>query len=226
MIRAVLVLAGLAGAPALAGEYVPPPGCTGYVTVQKRSCEVANYYRCTGDAPGEQRYAVFDEAGMSYLGKVDAEFQWLESWHRGDGMTARLEPSPRDPASFGTLMATGEDWYDFEQRYENGLRVRFQGFDRLTGGTVVIDGVALQATTFEYVGSIAGQDRDFVRSGSEFIHPEWRVFLSGKVIARDGGDAVHSDKTPVTFTFPGEPGFFTDQPQYGCGDQIAMGAHP
>lgn len=47
LITAMTLLAG----PALAGEFTPPEGCEGWLTVQHRSCQVANHYNCAADGP-------------------------------------------------------------------------------------------------------------------------------------------------------------------------------
>ena len=44
-------------------KFTPPPGCTLTTTVQMHACQVANYYTCAGDAPGDQWVSVADGAG-------------------------------------------------------------------------------------------------------------------------------------------------------------------
>jgi len=57
--------------------------------------------------------------------------------------------------------------------------------------------------------------------GNEVISRDWRMFLSGtgRVTTADG--SFDSDDTPVEFLFPGENGFLSANPKYGCGVAIS-----
>ena len=48
--------------------------------MQSQGCYVANYYRCEADAPGDQWRVDFDQQGLFYMSKIDAETQWIESY--------------------------------------------------------------------------------------------------------------------------------------------------
>ena len=71
-----IVLLPLAAA---ASEFRPPAGCTLELTVQQRSCTVAQHYRCETDAPGDQQVVYFTRDGAVYHSRIDAETRWMES---------------------------------------------------------------------------------------------------------------------------------------------------
>lgn len=218
MMRMIL-LAPLAfvAMPALAGSFTPPEGCTAYLTLQSRGCHVANYYRCTGDAPGDQWRADFDQEGVFYYSRIDSETQWVESIDLNPTVVQRLDPAPADPASFSELLATGYDSFAFGLSRDDGRHTKVHGHDKLTGQSMVIDGVTLQQTEFDYTetddaGTVLRRAR-----GNEFIHPEWRMFFSGRSEwDRGDGSWLPLDGSPVQFIMPGEPGFAATQPIFDC----------
>ena len=216
-----LLAAPAAVPPAAAQTFTPPEGCTAFVTVQARGCKVSNHYRCSGDAPGEQWRVDFDGEGAYFVSKIDAETQWVLSVDLISGIEQRLSPAPADPASFSGLLSTGTDTYDFGQTGSDGRQSRVRGFDTLTGRKVVIDGITLEETAFELRetaedGSLLNAGR-----GHEYIHRDWRLFLSGPS-EWDGGEGFRPvDRSPVTFAGPGEPGFLSARPDYDCDVQSA-----
>ena len=143
MPKVALVAVFFAGAaPAFAGSFTPPAGCTGFLTVQARACRVSNYYTCTQDAAGDQWRADFDQEGIFFASRVDAEGQWVESLEMNPMVRQTLDPGAEDPASFTELLG-GLDSFAFTLSRDNGERSVVRGFDRLTGKTVIIDGVSL-----------------------------------------------------------------------------------
>lgn len=220
MIRACLPLAALGlmlASPALAGTFTPPEGCTAFVTVQSKGCRVSNHYTCEADPAGDQWRADFDQEGVFFISRIDAEAQWLESFEIDPPARQTLDPNPADPASFSDLLASGNDSYIFGLSKDTGERTRVRGNDRLTGQQVVIDGITLRQTEFNFTetdlsGKVLRRSR-----GNEYIHPEWRVFFSGPS-EWDGGDGTYLplDGSPVQFIFPGEPGFASTQPLFDC----------
>lgn len=222
----LMFLAGLVpSGPVLAGTFVPPEGCTGYATVQMKACTVSNHYTCEGDAPGDKWRADFGQNGLFFMSRIDSEAQWIESINLNPTVSEFLEPGAPDRASFSELLAKSEDTYNFSTKDENGVRETVTGFDRLTGQTVVIDGVTLQQTQFDATATFDDGTLSWHSAGNEFIHPEWRLFLSGRG-QWDGGDGekLPYDSTPVTFTFPGDSGFFSTQPLFGCDSMMSRAA--
>jgi hypothetical protein len=216
--KAVLPLLGLMLASpfgAYAGSFTPPAGCTGWLTVQARACRVSNYYKCSQDAPGDQWRADFDQEGLFFASRIDSEAQWVESIDMSPMVRQTLDPNPEDPASFSELL-TGLDTFAFNLSRDNGEQSRVRGFDRLTGRSVMIDGVSLLETQFEYNETDA--TGIFLRRsrGNEYVHPDWRLFFAGPS-EWDGGEGyVPLDGSPLQFIFPGEPGFFSTEPLYEC----------
>jgi hypothetical protein len=213
--RIAIIATMLLGAtPALAGTWDAPAGCEAFLTVQSKACRVSHYYTCQGDAPGEQWRVDIDQEGPFFYSKIDAEAQWLESY---DPIKQVLDPSPADPASFSELLASGLDTWDFTLSKADGSASRAAGYDRLTGKTVVIDGITLSETEVEFTeygpdGAVLRQSR-----GNEYAHPDWRLFFAGPGETDLGdGQWLPIDGSPVDFIFPGEEGFLASQPIYDC----------
>ncbi len=213
----VLVPLLLLASPALAGSFTPPQGCTTYLTVQSRGCYVANYYTCEGDPAGHQWRADFDQEGIFFMSRIDAETQWIESVDMNPTVIQTLDPNPQDPASFTDLITKGRDDFIFELSKDNGEHSKVRGYDKLTGKTFTIDGVTLDETEFEYTetddsGAILRRAK-----GNEYISREWRMFFSGHS-EWDQGDGTYLplEGSPVSFVNPGEPGFAATQPLFDC----------
>jgi hypothetical protein len=214
--RTCLILASLTltAAPALAGNWAVPEGCEAFMTVQSKACRVSHYYKCTGDAPGDQWRVDMDQEGPFFRSRIDVEAQWVESY--GPERMV-LDPSPVDPASFSELLSSGIDTWDFTQSRDDGTGIRAAGYDRLTGRTVTIDGITLSETEVDFTeydmsGTVLRRSR-----GNEYLHPDWRMFFAGPG-ETDLGDGrwLPIDGSPVEFIFPGEEGFLASQPKYDC----------
>jgi len=218
---AIIAAGQMPAVPAMAqsaapGVFSPPPGCTGWLTVQSRGCRVSNHYRCAADAPGDQWRADFDQEGIFFVSRIDRETQWVENVDMFPTSRQVLLASPADPASFSTLLSTGIDTFDFGLAGDGGSQSVVRGFDRLTGRSVTIDGVTLEETEFDYTetapdGSVLQKAR-----GNEYIHRDWRLFLSGISEFESPDGVLPADGTPREFIFPGEPGFFTTAPIFDC----------
>ena len=219
--RAALILLALA-APASGQTFTPPDGCRLEMTVQLASCRVAQHYRCDADAPGDQRVAYFTETGGPvHLSHIDVETRWLESRDLPSGPVEWLAEEP-DAASLATLLATGRDDYDFWTRTSDGLHLRHQGHDRLTGEVVRIDGIDLLATEFSVTTSTGDGTPVYTRKGGQFVSPDHGRFYGGREEWRDWSGATGtSDDSPRGFALPGDPGFGALVPVYGCDLQVA-----
>ena len=205
-----------AQSPTPPGTFTPPPGCTGWLTVQSRGCRVSNHYKCAADAPGDQWRADFDQEGIFFVSRIDRETQWIESYDMFPTVRQTLDPDAADPASFSGLLATGLDTFDFGLTEDTGAQTTVQGFDKLTGTGATIDGIALQQTEFDYTET--GSDGSVIRKahGHEYINPEWRLFFSGTSVWQTEGKDLPVDGTPKEFIFPGEKGFFSTAPVFDC----------
>ncbi len=213
-VMALLLL--LPALPASAGTFAPPPGCKGFLTVQSKGCKVSNHYRCDADPPGDRWRADFGPAGLYFLSRIDHEAQWLHSVDFGPERHRRLGPAPADPASFTELLETGHDDFDFRLLYSEGGETRVQGYDRLTGGSAVIDGVRLMETEFAYRETTPGGAQLARARGNEFLHPEWRLFFSGPSEWEVEGEFLPIDHRPLRFIEPGQPGFMSTEPLFEC----------
>lgn len=220
MIRS-LCLALVAASPAAADTFSLPAGCEAYVTVQSRNCTVAHHFTCEGDPEGYQRRVDLGEEGMLYVGMIDAETQWIQSFHVGTQHSEALRAGPADPASFTELLETGEDSYDFHTDSEEVGATRYVGRDGLTGEVRVIDGIALRETEYSIVAYGADGEELWRSYGNEYISEDWRMFLSGRGTTVVPGETWESDDSPVEFIFPGEPGFLSANPKYDCGATLS-----
>lgn len=200
--------------PAFAGTWNVPEGCEAFMTVQSKGCYVAHHFRCTADTPGDQWRVDLDQQGPFFQSRINYEAEWVESFGPEREV---LDPAPADPANFSELLATGIDTWDFSQTSDGGTGTRSVGYDRLTGKTVVIDGITLSQTEVDYIeydraGNVLRRSR-----GNEYLHPDWRLFFAGPG-ETDLGDGMWRpiDGSPVEFIFPGEEGFLSNQPKYDC----------
>ncbi|MGL6210310.1 MAG: hypothetical protein ACRC14_10835 [Paracoccaceae bacterium] len=213
----VLTLTLLAPLPAHAiTPWAAPEGCEVFMTVQSRECRVSNHYRCTGDNPGDQWRADFDQDGIYFQSRINAEAEWVESYELFPTVKQVLDPGSMDPASFSDLLATGQDGFIFGLTKDTGAQSKVRGQDRLTGKTFVIDGITLSETEFEYEET--DLDGNVLRraKGNEYINPEWRLFFSGAAEWWDGEAWLPMDGSPLQFIFPGEPGFAATEPLFDC----------
>ncbi len=223
----ILLCLGAPVAPTAAAAWTAPEGCEVFMTVQSKACRVSQYYRCEADPAGDQWRADFDQEGPYFLSHIDSEGQWIESFDLNPTTRQTLDANPSDPASFSELLSSGIDTFAFGLSSEDGTSSQVSGFDRLTGKTVVIDGITLSQTEFEYAeadatGTVLRQSR-----GKEYVHPEWRLFFAGPS-EWDPGDGgwLPMDGSPVEFIFPGEPGFLKTQPIYDCDAIMSLAPAP
>ncbi|WP_231575843.1 hypothetical protein [Pseudorhodobacter ferrugineus] len=206
--------------PAAAGAFTPPAGCTGWLTVQSRACRVSNYYTCTQDAAGDQWRTDFDQEGLFFASRTNAEAQWVESIEMNPMVRQTLDDGAEDPASFTELLG-GLDTFAFNLSRDNGESSSVRGFDRLTGKTVVIDGITLSQTEFEFTEDKSDGTTSKQR-GNEFVNPDWRLFFAGPTEWDGGSGFVPMDGSPLQFIFPGEAGFFSTEPLFEC-DAVLSG---
>ena len=221
--RRVLPVLLILAAPVAAQEtFSLPQGCDAYLTTQKRDCTVTHHFYCAGDPDGHQRRVDLTEEGLVYAGTIDAETQWIQSFHALAGHIENLEPGPADPANMTELMTTGLDTYDFRTFSRERGTTRYVGQDRLTGEVVVIDGVALHRTEFQITAYTPDGSVLWQSEGREFVSEDYRMFLSGQSDVTAGGESWQNDGTPVEFVFPDEPGFLSAEPKHGCGLMMSL----
>ena len=213
---AILMVPMILAAPVSAQTFSLPQGCEGVATVQKRECLVSHLFTCEADGPGTLRRVDLGEEGMTHASLIDAETRWIESFSPATGATDTLVEPEADPASFTGLTATGRDTWDFEIWSSDGYSVRYVGYDRLTGETMVLDGVTLEQTEFEM--RALGQDgaEFYSVTGNEWIVRDWRSFVSGITETTLPDETYTTDRTPVAIFGPGDAGFLTAEPTQDC----------
>ncbi len=98
---------------------------------------------------------------------------------------------------------------------------RYVGLDSLSGETATIDGVTLDRTEYEITAYDAAGNEVWRGRGNEYISRDWRMFLSGTSTIAVGEEVEETDDRPEEFIFPGEPGFLSVNPKYGCGEMMS-----
>jgi len=220
MIKTTVMIAVLAASPLAAQEFSLPQGCEGYLTIQSTSCTVSHYFRCSADTSDQQRRATLDEEGLTYVGLINSEAEWVESFHLRSGHTERLQ-SAADAMSMTELLANDVDTWEFTTESAEIGSTTYVGMDRLTGESIEIDGVTLLRTQYALTALDANGDEAWRSEGSEFVSPEWRMFIGGTSSYITSDDRFENDDTPVEFIFPGEPGYLSVNPKHGCGLQLS-----
>lgn len=223
----MLILLGLCPA-ATAGTFTPPQGCTPEMTVQMLGCTVSNHFTCTADAPGDRWRADFGQNGLFFRSRINSEAEWVESFDVNPDMRKVLEQPQRDPGSMTDLLTTGKDSYDFSTLADDGKRQNVTGFDKLTGESVVIDGVTLQRTEYDAEAVHDDGTPAWHTRGNEYVDPLRRVFISGRGEwqGAEGGDFLPFDFSPLNFAFPGEKGFMSTTPLFGCDEVLSRADAP
>lgn len=221
----MLGIFALCAGPAIAGEgdaarYIPE-GCSAFLTVQSADCRVDHYYTCEGAPAGHKWRLSMDREGAIGLFLTDYEYRWLEAEFFRYGMTDRLVVPEQEPASLSELLETGHDdiLILLEVTFDDGMQVfeRFEGYDRLTGETDVIDGETLLVTEFSMTHMSESGEFYSRASGNEYVHPEYRLFLANQeTYLESDGTVTQIVDTPIRFLEPGEAGFLDDTPHYGC----------
>lgn len=212
--------------PAVAGTWTAPEGCEIFMTVQAKGCRVSNHYECVGDAKGDQWRADFDQEGIYFQSRINHDAEWVESFDLNPTVRQSLDAGAEDPASFTELLATGLDTFVFELSREDGYHSKVNGFDRLTGRTVTIDGVVLEETEFDFTETDDFGTVQRRAKGHEYISREMRLFFAGPGQTDLGdGQWLPIDGSPVEFAFPGDKGFAATQPIYDC-DALTAEAKP
>ena len=218
MIWRSAIAIGLLAGPAFGQGFQLPPSCEPYLTVQSADCNVSHHFTCEGDASGTQRRVDIDERGLIYQGQIDDEGQWLASDHFLSGHQEALADDPADPQSLTELFETGADSWDIVTSSDEIGSTRYMGGDTLTGERVTIDGIDLLRT--EYTIRAVADDGTEIWSarGQEYVSETWRMFLGGSsTVTTTEGTVEEPDGSPVEFIFPGERGFMSENPKYGCG---------
>lgn len=213
---ALLCLAPVA--PVLAADTLTlPQGCQAYVTTQLSNCQISHHYTCASDPEGHQWVTYVDGEGAFFTSQIDFETRWIKSFDHDDGIWSFLNPDAPDHASFSDLADKGYDDMDFSTTNEAGETRHFRGYDRLTGKSLVIDGVQFDQTEFDL--SAFSDEGDFLwrRKGIQMISRDWRLFFSDdETFENSAGDVFEVSDTPMEFVFPEEPGFLSMTPAFGC----------
>ena len=87
-----------------------------------------------------------------------------------------------------------------------------------------VDGIEMDQTEFDLQTFAADGSLLHRRSGNQMISREWRLFFSDTEHFENAfGDVEDTVSRPMTFAFPGDAGFLSSRPQFGC-DQMMTDA--
>ena len=229
LIAAVIsVVSSVVAAPVLAGSdrYILPPGCKAFLTVQQKDCRVEHHWTCSDDPEGSQWIMSMGEGGPEFLQQVDREFVWLKSYVPDSRESRAIKRPAQDLNSLSRLLEAGADNYDFEVQVSvDGAETaveRVRGYDRLTGEKITIDGEPLLVIAYDYSEQSNVEDQPVKSSGKQYVSERFRSFFLGQGRDEVGGEVTEYDAAPVQFIEPGEAGFLSVKPQYGC-SQIMSG---
>lgn len=211
---------------AQAGQYTPPPGCTAFLTVQSKLCLVSHYWTCAGEPKGHRWVLTMGQDGPLSLAQVDRNYRWLNKQNYFGSNEYDVLGPETDPADFDLLLSKGRDDYAFTQNvYRNSIEVRrerVEGYDALPGTAVVIDGEPLEKTEFSYSIMPQANAPGYRVYGQQYLSKRFRIFLSGREYTESNGVEAFSDGSPVKFFEPGEPGFLSDTPIFGCDGLVSF----
>ena len=210
---------------ATAGTITPPKGCTAYLTVQMKSCEVSHHWKCQAEPAGQHWIMSIDGDGPAYMQHLDSEFRWLDSVGLRSGYGHTLVTPETEANSLTDLLKTGRDDFEFEQNIlqdgEPFSRERIIGYDSLNGTKVKIDGEMLLITEF-VIEVFPSDGGNVVRTtGNQYVSERFRLFFQGRETETSGGETHHYDDSPVLFIEPGEAGFLADKPEFGCNQMMS-----
>jgi hypothetical protein len=200
---------------AQAGTFAPPEGCTAHLTVQGRSCIVAHYWTCEGNAAGVRWHAEMDQNGIMYIGQIDNEAQWLKSYFVRSNEEETLIEAAKDPADLTNLLNSGTDTFEFSLNTTTGVH-RVVGFDRIIERNVKIDGQTLHRTEYNISTTNVDGTVVFAAKGNEYVSETYRRFFSGAGTVTEPDAPFEYNETPVDFITRGQPGFLSDEPIYDC----------
>jgi hypothetical protein len=217
----MLTLSGAALAQDGPSTFSLPAGCEAYLTIQNKDCTVDHHFTCEGDPQGHKSRVSLSQMGMTYMGTVDNETQWLTSFHVRANRSEALDANPTDPASISDLIEIGIDTYDFTTSSPENGTTRYVGQDSLTGRQVTIDDVTLDETQYNITAYAENGDVMWQSEGNEFISQNWRFFVAGTSKITTPDDSFDTDGTPVEFIYPGEAGFLSANPKHGCGVEMS-----
>lgn len=228
--RVILTICALLMPGGLLADTVfePPQGCTKVLTVQQRSCQVMNVWRCDGGAEEWVGYFIGGGA-VDHFDKYGADGDFIHSQLISSGGFMMSLRSAQDNSSISSLMDTGTDSLDMilgMNMLVVDVEIRVIGETRRTGERVVVDGEQLEvlASTLAMTAvddTLVGEDLNVRGESKDYLLVEDRIVFEGVGKLQSSETTETFDHTPVEIIRPGEDGFFSRIPKYDCGAQVS-----
>jgi hypothetical protein len=212
------VLTALPNATLAEALFPRDASCTHELTVQYASCTVKTYFVCGPDAgtiraeevePDKSRVALLYDRNLSLI--VGGDAMGLSRTYPVQGTVISLD--------WDALMAGQETTYQMEMVMEMFGLTRsgpYLGKFRLGRDSIVVSEIQLvpliEDANWELpepIGTITGRQTHYISDDLDFP-----IFGEGSSSMK--GNNKSNGKIPAEILFPGDPGFESEQPKYGC----------
>ncbi len=195
--------------------------CRPFVTVQCEGCEVETHARCPN---GDTFWREDSSDGIPVFARSKPDGGVVfDHDAQGDGVLRVLES--RDSQSMRELLETGLDSFDmtveFRLLFPFPQQSLFRGWFRLDDEEVVIDGRKLRTAVSEQWLEIGSGDQMALGTGMYHLDDKLGLLLEGPFEVSFAGAKVAMGSLPASFIFPGEPGFASEVPAFGCGPALS-----
>ena len=203
-------------APALAGT-IPtrrPAQCTAQLTVQMRGCRVDHIYTCPDDQVWTESYEAAEQ--LVTLTTSDGDLIWQGS--KGEGVLAT-----NSKPAFSIHRAMTDGAYSFSIPLEfhimGGTQVTdSHGTVTPLPGTVTISGLIFHRFDVYQEAQLKPPGPLLTTHDVNYYDPDLGFVIFGESKTTAGDTKQDYNWVPVVITKPGEKGFLSPEPAYGCGE--------
>lgn len=214
--------------PAFAETFTPPQGCKLEVTVQNRGCVVYQHYSCGKEAEDHQYRIKFDAEGVTDVLVSDLDGAWITvNYPRASFSSKYIEKKGDHPISFSGLQNGGRYEVNFIREITEGFAagniIQDTGSAELTGKAITINGKELLEVKYSVTTKIGNVGSETHANGYSFLDAELgRLYGEVTEVSFAPGDVKKFDERPVEVILPGEEGFESINPKYGCGQDLSQ----
>lgn len=207
-------------------QFEPPIGCQPVLTVQQRSCQVMNHWRCGSGDGVENWYGYFTDGGaVDSFEKNGPDHQFIHVQHFSEGGMFMGVTAANDNSSLSALVSTGRDNFDVTfsmNLFGIEFDARFLGETKLSGKQIKVDGETLSELTSSFAmtfldSDLLGEELNIAGTSTDYLLVADEIFMDGTGVVETSEGTERDDNSPVEIIRPGEDGFFTRIPKYDCG---------